>query len=77
MHVRDVHDKDNVKKCPFCDKEYNLEGGYYRHLQIKHHISRSGKKLSSALIEKLSQEEREDDGNESKSKDISDNEQTG
>ena len=65
-HVRDVHDKDNVNKCPFCDKVYNSEGGYYGHLRIVHHISRSGKKLSSALIEQLSQDKREEEGNEEK-----------
>ena len=31
-HMRDVHEKDNLNKCPFCDKVYNSEGGYYGHL---------------------------------------------
>ena len=75
-HIRDVHDKDNVNKCPFCDKVYNSEGGYYGHLRIVHHISRSGKKLSSALIEQLSQEskENEEEVNQPKNKEITDDE---
>ena len=57
-HVRDVHQPGTIWLCPFCDKKYNTEGGYYGHLRRSHDISRNGKKLSTALIEKFSAEQK-------------------
>ena len=57
-HVRDVHQPETIWQCPFCEKKYNTEGGYYGHLRNIHDISRTGKKLSTALIEKFSTEQK-------------------
>ena len=57
-HIKDAHHKDTVWKCPFCNKIYQSEGGYYGHLRVVHDISRTGKKLSAALIEKFSEEQK-------------------
>ena len=57
-HVRDVHQAHTIWECPFCDKKYSSEGGYYGHLRTSHNISRTGKKLSTALIEKFSAEQK-------------------
>ena len=56
-HIKDVHETDHKWICPFCKLTYNSEGGYYRHLRIKHGVGRNGKKLSTALIEQMSKEE--------------------
>ena len=56
-HIKDVHDPKNKWVCPFCNLDYNSEGGWYGHLRIKHGVGRNGKKLSTALIEQLSKEE--------------------
>ena len=59
-HIKDVHETDHKWKCPFCNANYNSEGGYYGHLRMKHGVGRNGKKLSMALIEKMSKEYKEE-----------------
>ena len=39
---------------------YKSEGGYYGHLHMKHGVGRNGKKISNALIEKMSKEDNND-----------------
>ena len=58
-HMKDVHESDVMWQCPLCESKYKSEEGYYGHLQIKHHIGRNGKKLSTALIEQLLKEKAE------------------
>ena len=55
-HMKDVHESDVMWQCPLCKSKYKSEGGYYGHLRIKHQIGRNGRKLSTALIEQLSNE---------------------
>ena len=49
-HIQDVHQTDHTRKCPFCnEKVYTSEGGYYKHLRVKHNISRQTVKLSEYM----------------------------
>ena len=49
-HIQDVHKEDHTRKCPFCDeKVYTSEGGYYKHLHVKHQISHNIIKLSEYM----------------------------
>ena len=59
-HIKDVHDTEHKWICPFCDVTYESEGGYYGHLRMKHGVGQNGKKLSTALIEKISKEDKDD-----------------
>ena len=49
-HIQDVHQTDHTRKCPFCnEKVYTSEGGYYKHLRVKHNISRQTVKLTEYM----------------------------
>ena len=49
-HIQDVHKEDHTRNCPFCDeKVYTSEGGYYKHLGVKHQISHNTIKLSEYM----------------------------
>ena len=46
-HITDRHWDDIKYKCPIYDeKSFNSQGGYYKHLHVKHNLSRKGLKLS-------------------------------
>ena len=46
-HITDSHRDDIKYNCPICDdKSFNSQGGYYKHLRVKHNLSRSGVKIS-------------------------------
>ena len=55
-HISEVHSTGRKKikhTCPLCkDQEvvYSSKGGYYKHLRIKHDITRSGKTLEEEII---------------------------
>ena len=69
-HIKDVHNTDIKWNCQFCDATYNSEGGYYGHLRMKHGVRWNGKKLSTALIEKMVEEYKgQDSGLQSNDKD--------
>ena len=39
-HINYVHKDGVTRQCPFCDqKVYTSEGGYYKHMRVKHNIS--------------------------------------
>ena len=60
-HIQEVHKEGHTRKCPFCDeKVYTTEGGYYKHMRVKHQISRNTIKLS----EYMKAQETEDNVNE-------------
>ena len=45
-HINNVHKEGVTRPCPFCDeKVYTSEGGYYKHMCVKHKISRNTIKL--------------------------------
>ena len=49
-HIQDVHQTDHTRKCPLCEeKVFTSEGGYYKHLRVKHNISRQTVKLSEYM----------------------------
>ena len=49
-HIQDVHQSDHTRKCPLCEeKVYTSDGGYYKHLRVKHNISRQTVKLSEYM----------------------------
>ena len=49
-HIMNTHRTDIVYQCPICtDKNYNSQGGFYKHLHTQHNICRSGIKLSDFL----------------------------
>ena len=49
-HINDVHKEGVTRPCPFCDeKVYTSEGGYYKHMRVKHKISRNTIKLSDYM----------------------------
>ena len=49
-HIQDVHQADHTRKCPLCEeKVYTSDGGYYKHLRVKHNISRQTVKLSEYM----------------------------
>ena len=46
-HITDSHRDDIKYNCPICnDKTFNSQGGYYKHLHVKHNLSHSGVKIS-------------------------------
>ena len=49
-HIQEVHKEGHTRKCPFCDeKVYTSEGDYYKHMHVKHQISRNTIKLSEYM----------------------------
>ena len=49
-HINDVHKDGVTRPCPFCnEKVYTSEGGYYKHMHVKHNISRNTIKLSDNM----------------------------
>ena len=49
-HITDVHKDGVTRSCPFCDeKVYTSEGRYYKHMHVKHNISRNTIKLSDYM----------------------------
>ena len=49
-HINDVQKEGVTRPCPFCDeKVYTSEGGYYKHMRVKHKISRNTIKLSDYM----------------------------
>ena len=49
-HINDAHKEGVTRPCPFCDeKVYTSEGGYYKHMHVKHKISRNTIKLSDYM----------------------------
>ena len=49
-HINDVHKEGVTRPCPFCDeKVYTSEGGYYKHMHVKHKISQNTIKLSDYM----------------------------
>ena len=49
-HIQDVHQTDHTRTCPFCkEKVFTSEGGYYKHLRVKHDIGRQTIKLSEYM----------------------------
>ena len=49
-HINDVHKEGVTRLCPFCDeKVYTSEGGYYKHMHVKHKISRHTRSVDILL----------------------------
>ena len=47
-HITDSHREDIKYNCPICnDKTFNSQGGYYKHLRVKHNLSHNGVKISA------------------------------
>ena len=67
-HINDVHKEGVTRPCPFCDeKVYTSEGGYYKHMRVKHKISRNTIKLSDYMkAQGTEQQNSEEDENEQK-----------
>ena len=67
-HINDVHKEGVTRPCPFCDeKVYTSEGGYYKHMRVKHKISRNTIKLSDYMKAQGTEDKNsEEDENEEK-----------
>ena len=45
-----MHQSDHTRECPLCeDKVYTSDGGYYKHLRVKHNIGRQTIKMSEYM----------------------------
>ena len=79
-----MHRKDIKYNCPICeDKQFYSQGEYYKHLHVKHNLSRKGIKLtdfrkavSSNSKEKSTNYLEEEEGNETENDDRNDNNDT-
>ena len=70
--INDVHKEGVTRPCPFCDeKVYTSEGGYYKHMRVKHKISRNTIKLSD-YMKAQGTENRNSEEDENEEKDDSD-----
>ena len=59
IHINDVHKDGVTRQCPFCDeKVYTSEGGYYKHMHVKHNISQNTIKLSDYMKAQASGEKK-------------------
>ena len=67
-HINDVHKEGVTRTCSFCDeKVYTSEGGYYKHMCVKHKISRNTIKLSDYMKAQGTEDKSsEEDENEEK-----------
>ena len=67
-HINDVHKEGVTRPCPFCDeKVYASEGRYYKHMRVKHKISRNRIKLSDYMKAQGTEDKNsEEDENEEK-----------
>ena len=71
-HINDVHKEGVTRTCPFCDeKVYTSEGGYYKHMRVKHKISRNTIKLSD-YMKAQGTEDKSSEEDENEEKDDSD-----
>ena len=71
-HINDVHKEGVTRTCPFCDeKVYTSEGGYYKHMHVKHKISRNTIKLSD-YMKAQGTEDKSSEEDENEEKDDSD-----
>ena len=71
-HIQEVHKEGHSRKCPFChEKVYTSEGGYYKHMCVKHQISRNTIKLSE-YMKAQDTENNVNDENDDEQKDNSD-----
>ena len=71
-HINDVHKEGVTRPCPFCDeKVYTSEGGYYKHMRVKHKISRNTIKLSD-YMKAQGTEDKSSEEDENEEKDDSD-----
>ena len=67
-----VHKEGVTRTCPFCDeKVYTSEGGYYKHMSVKHKISRNTIKLSD-YMKAQGTEDKSSEEDENEEKDDSD-----
>ena len=67
-HINDVHKEGVTRPCPLCDERvYTSEGGYYKHMRVKHKISRNTIKLSDYMKAQGTEDKNsEEDENEQK-----------
>ena len=69
-HINNVHKDGVTRQCPFCDeKVYTSEGGYYKHMRVKHNISRNTIKLSDYMKAQASGEKNSEEDENTQNKD--------
>ena len=72
-HINNVHKEGVTRPCPFCDEKVNTsEGGYYKHMHVKHKISRNTIKLSDYMKAQGTEDKNIEAGDENEEKDDSD-----